>query len=82
MKLQKPDAPIEYLVEIKPSKYLKQPFMKEGLTTIKRLKEYNKMAADWVVNRAKFRAAQEFALLSNKNFIIVTEEFLFKRVDS
>lgn len=82
MKLQKPDAPIEYLVEIKPSKYLKQPSMKEGLTTIKRLKDYNKMAADWVVNRAKFKAAQEFARLNNKNFIIVTEEFLFKRVDS
>jgi hypothetical protein len=56
--------------------------MKEGLTTIKRLKEYNKMAADWLVNRAKFKAAQEFARLNNKNFIIVTEEFLFKRANS
>jgi len=82
MKLQKPDGDIEYLVEIKPSKALKPPVMKEGLTTIKRLQEYNQAATDWVINRAKFNAAKEFARISNKNFIIVTEEFLFKRVNS
>jgi hypothetical protein len=79
MKLQKGEEQIEYLVEIKPSKSLKQPMMKEGLTTIKRLKEYNENAKTWVVNRAKFRAAEEFARITNKKFIIVTEEFLFKR---
>jgi hypothetical protein len=80
MKLQKPDEVLEYLVEIKPSKALKAPVMKEGLTTVKRLKEYNQQAADWLVNRAKFQSAQEFARINHKHFIIVTEEFLFKRV--
>lgn len=81
MRLDKPDGPIEYLVEIKPSKVLNPPVMSEGLTTIKRLKSYNQAAVDWVVNRAKFQAAQEFARITNRNFIIVTEEFLFKRVN-
>jgi len=80
MKIQKPDEILEYLVEIKPSKMLKIPVMKEGLSTIKRLKEYNQNAKDWVVNRSKFLAAEEFARINNKKFIIVTEEFLFKRV--
>jgi hypothetical protein len=80
MKLQKPDEVLEYLVEIKPSKALKAPVMKEGLTTVKRLKEYNQQATDWVINRAKFQAAQEFSRINHKHFIIVTEEFLFKRV--
>ena len=82
MKLQKADEIIEYLVEIKPSKSLKPPVMKEGLSTIKRLKEFNRAAIDWVVNRAKFKAAEEFGRINNKHFIIVTEEFLFKRVSS
>ena len=82
MKLEKPDGPVEYLVEIKPSKSLNPPSMSEGLTTIKRLREYNQAATDWVINRAKFQAAQEFARITNRNFIIVTEEFLFKRVQS
>jgi len=80
MRLIKPNDILEYLVEIKPSKELKPPAMTEGLTTIKRLKQYNDAAARWVVNRAKFQAAQEFARINNKQFIIVTEEFLFKRV--
>lgn len=82
MKIQKTNEIIEYLVEIKPSKSLKPPVMKEGLSTIKRLKEFNKAATDWVVNRAKFIAAENFARLNNKHFIIVTEEFLFKRIGS
>jgi hypothetical protein len=80
MKLQKPEGELEYLVEIKPSKVLNPPVMKEGLTTIKRLQEYNQAATDWLVNRAKFKAAEEFARITNRHFIIVTEEFLFKRV--
>jgi hypothetical protein len=82
MKLQKPGEFLEYLVEVKPSKALKPPVMKEGLTTIKKLKEYNKLATDYLINAAKFKAAQEFAKLSNRHFIIVTEEFLFKRLNS
>lgn len=82
MKLSKPDGPVEYLVEIKPSKSLKPPAMPEGLSTINRLKTYNRAATDWVINRAKFKAAQEFSRINNKHFIIVTEEFLFKRVNS
>lgn len=82
MKLQKSEEVIEYLVEIKPSKALNPPVMKEGLTTIKRLHAYNQAAKDWLVNKAKFAAAQEFARINNKHFIVVTEEFLFKRVNS
>ena len=81
MRLQKPDEEIEYLVEIKPSKSLKPPMMKEGLVTMKRLNEYNEAAKTWLVNRAKFKAAEEFARINGKNFIIVTEEFLFKRMN-
>jgi hypothetical protein len=81
MRLQKPDEEIEYLVEIKPSKSLKPPMMKEGLVTMKRLNEYNEAAKTWLVNRAKFKAAEEFARLNGKSFIIVTEEFLFKRMN-
>jgi hypothetical protein len=81
MKIQKPDGDMEYLVEIKPSKALKPPVMKEGLVTLNRLKEFNFAASTWVVNCAKFKAAEEFARLNGKNFIIVTEEFLFKRIN-
>ena len=80
MKIQKEEEVVEYLVEIKPSKVLNPPVMKEGLTTIKRLNAYNQAAKDWLVNKAKFTAAQEFARLNNKHFIVVTEEFLFKRI--
>lgn len=80
MKLQKADEIIEYLVEIKPSKALNPPVMKEGLTTVKRLQSFNQAAKEWLINKAKFSAAQEFARVNNKSFIIVTEEFLFKRV--
>ena len=81
MKIQKPEETIEYIVEIKPSKSLKPPVMKEGLVTMNRLKEYNDAAKTWLVNRAKFKAAEEFARINGKHFIIVTEEFLFKRMN-
>ena len=80
MKLEKPDGAIEYLVEVKPSKSLKQPVMAEGLVTMNKLKQFNDAASTWVINRAKFKAAEEFARINGKSFIIVTEEFLFKRM--
>lgn len=80
MRLIKPDETLEYLVEVKPSKSLAVPSMPEGLVTVNRLKQYNDAAKTWLINRAKFKAAEEFARINGKLFIIVTEEFLFKRL--
>jgi len=66
-----------YLVEVKPKKKLVMPVL-EARQTLKRLKEYNQAMEEFIVNKSKKEAAEDYAQAMGYKFIIVTEDFLFE----
>lgn len=69
----------KWLIEIKPNKYLKPPVAPERLTE-KQTLNYARHAKAYIINTAKFSAAQEFAKKRMMRFGIITENFLFNQV--
>jgi hypothetical protein len=77
MRVKKGDETIDYLAEVKPSKSLQKPILEGVKHTTQKLKNYNYALQTWIVNRAKFSAAKQYAEKIGYKFILVTDEFLF-----
>lgn len=65
----------EYLVEIKPKKYLKKPIPPK-VKTAKKVKNYKYLVETYVEITAKAIAAKKFAKMNNMEYIILTEDTL------
>jgi hypothetical protein len=70
---------IRWLIEVKPNKYLEKPSPPQRLTESGVL-SYARHAKAYLINSAKFEAAQDYARTHNMKFGIITENFLFNRV--
>lgn len=70
---------IKYLVEVKPESQTTPPNRKlvEAKATLNRMKRYNRELETYLVNVAKFSAADAYAKGRGMKFIICTEKFLF-----
>jgi len=68
-----------WLIEVKPNKYLEKPTAPKRLTE-SALMSYARHAKAYLINSAKFEAAQDYARTHNMKFGIITENFLFNRV--
>jgi hypothetical protein len=68
----------DWILEIKPLKYTKPPEEPKRLTE-SALNQYALHAKTYIINRAKFEAAKDFAHSKKMNFGIITENFLFKK---
>jgi hypothetical protein len=66
----------EWLIEIKPSKYILPPKAPQRLTE-KQTMSYVRHAKAYLVNTDKFKAAKAYAKAHNMTFGIITENFLF-----
>ena len=68
-----------YLIEVKPNSQTKPPNQKllEGNRTLKKIQSYNWQLKTYVVNKAKFEAAVQFAKSRGMKFAICDEKFLF-----
>lgn len=73
------NQPINYLAEVKPSASLSMPILEGKNMTTNKIKNYNYALQTWLINRAKFAAAKQFAEGRGYKFIVVTEEFLYKK---
>lgn len=69
---------IKWLIEVKPNKYLEKPNPPERLTE-KQVLHFARHAKAYLINSAKFEAAQDYARSNNMKFGIITENFLFNR---
>ena len=69
----------EYLLEVKPNKYITPPKAPERMTD-KQTANYVWAAKQYIVNQAKFEAAKAFAEQKGVKFGIITENFLFKSI--
>jgi len=65
----------EFFAEIKPSSQLKKPILLGH--TRKNIKKFNEEAKTWLINNAKFKAANSYAKNKNAKFVLITEKFLF-----
>lgn len=67
----------EFLVEVKPKKQLTKPKppSKYSATAII---AYNDACKTFIINRAKFDAAQKFAAERGIKFMVATEDFIFR----
>lgn len=74
IKLQTPNGPKEFLIEVKPYRQTLKP------TPSKRQKETTIIyeAATYAINQAKWDAARQFANSKNMEFMIMTEEDISK----
>jgi hypothetical protein len=80
MATKTPDGSIiKWLIEVKPNKYLNPPEEPKRLTE-KATLNYARHAKAYVINDAKFKAAQVYAKKNNMRFGIITENFLFNKV--
>lgn len=61
----------KYLIEIKPSKFTKEPQIPQRKT-----KKFLQEVMNWGINQAKWKAANEFCLDHNWKFMILTEKEL------
>jgi len=76
IKIQKKDDTIEHmLIEIKPEAQIKKP-MPPTKNTRKALESYKYLAEQYVVNKDKYIAAQEFAIQRGWKFAVMTEKSL------
>jgi len=78
MRIQREDYHEDFIAEVKPAASLVQPVL-EGNATTKKLKNYNYALSTWLTNRAKFAAAKQYAEGRGYKFIVVTEDFLFRK---
>jgi hypothetical protein len=69
----------EWLIEIKPNKFIKPPKSPNRLTE-KQTWNYVRHAKAYVVNTDKFKAAKAWAKAHNMQFGIITENFLFGKM--
>jgi TnsA endonuclease N terminal len=69
----------KFLIEVKPDKYTKPPVAPKRMTD-KQTASYVYAAKQYIVNKAKFEAAKEFAQVRGLKFGIITENFLFKTI--
>lgn len=67
----------EYIVEVKPSRQLKQPVAPSGRITEKRMTAYTNQMKSYLINMSKFKAAKEYAIGRGWDFLVVTETMLF-----
>ena len=68
-----------YLIEVKPDKFVKAPVVPKRMTD-KQTANYVYAAKQFIVNKAKFEAAKDFAIHRGMKFGIITENFLFKSI--
>lgn len=69
----------EWLIEIKPNKYILPPKAPKILTE-KQTYNYVRHAKAYVINTEKFAAAKAYAKAHNMKFGIITENFLFNKM--
>lgn len=69
----------EWLVEIKPNKYILPPEAPKKLTE-KQTYSYVRHAKTYIINTEKFKAAKAYAKAHNMKFGIITENFLFGKM--
>jgi hypothetical protein len=69
----------KWIIEVKPNKYTKPPVAPKRMTD-KQTANYMYAAKQFILNRAKFEAAREFAKGRGIQFGIITENFLFKSI--
>ena len=80
MKTQNKDGVVkEWLIEVKPNKYILPPKPPQRLTE-KQAYAYASHAKTYLVNTDKFRAAKAWAKAHNMRFGIITENFLFGKM--
>jgi hypothetical protein len=79
MRVQRDDHYEDFIAEVKPAASLVQPVLEGKNMTTKKLKNYNYALTTWLVNRAKFAAAKHYAEGRGYKFIVVTEDFLFRK---
>ena len=80
MVTKSPDGTLtKWLIEIKPNKYLTPPEPPKRLTE-KQTLNYARHAKAYIINTAKFKAAQVYAHKNAMRFGIITENFLFNKV--
>lgn len=77
IKYRKGDVDKSFLVEVKPKAKLHRPIF-EGNQTIKKLKSFNYEMAEYITNKAKMGAAKTYSENMGYQFMVVTEDFLFK----
>lgn len=65
----------KFLVEVKSSSETKEPQLPKRKTA-KSIASYNKALQTYIVNKAKWKAAEQFATLNKIKFIILTENEL------
>lgn len=71
IKVRTPSGIQKYLIEIKPSKFTREPQIPQRKT-----KKFLQEVVTWGVNQAKWKAANEFCLDHNWKFMILTEKEL------
>jgi hypothetical protein len=69
----------KWILEIKPLKYTQPPTSPKRLTE-KQMRQYLSHAKAYLINRAKFEAAKDYADSKGIKFGIITENFLFKNL--
>ena len=80
MKTKNKDGIIkEWLIEIKPNKFIKPPSSPKRLTE-KQTLNYIRHTKAYLINTDKFRAAKAWATAHNMKFGIITENFLFNKM--
>lgn len=76
IKIQKKDNTIEHmLIEIKPSAQIKKPEPPKK-NSRKALESYKFLAEQYVINKDKYAAAQDFAIQRGWKFAVMTEKSL------
>jgi hypothetical protein len=69
----------KWILEIKPLKYTQPPSSPKRLTE-KQMRQYMSHAKAYLINRAKFEAAKDYADSKGIKFGIITENFLYKNL--
>jgi hypothetical protein len=69
----------EWLIEIKPNKFIKPP-VAPSILTEKQTWNYIRHTKAFIVNTDKFKAAKAWAKAHNMQFGIITENFLFNKM--
>lgn len=66
----------KFLLEIKPYKQTIRPVLEENSRSRKKIEYFNYSARNYIINTAKWNAANEFAKANGVRFLIVTEKNL------
>jgi hypothetical protein len=66
----------KYIVEIKPYKQTQKPTLNENTRSKKKIEQYNNSARNYIINLAKWKAAEDYANKNGIRFLIITEKEL------